>query len=359
MVKVTSKPSELRKLLRGKEMATKEKNPHLLNSGTTLGNLSISGRWTGAYLPGSYYLMPGDSDSGKTWLAHCALAEAANDPFFDDYTLRYDDPEYGSLMNMAHFFGDRAASRVKVCHSESVEDMWDRVYKLVSSRPTIYITDSMDALVPRAEMEREKKARAARERGQEEAGTYALEKAKLNGKGLRNCIGPIRKSKSILIIISQSKDEIGKFGFGDKKRYAGGKSLKFFCEAQIWTSLYGELKRPVPGASKKNEQIGITCKLQVKRSRQTGRHRAVRFPIYHSYGIDDLGSCVDWLVEWGHWTKKGGAINAKEFDIRAQAKELIKHIESEGMEDALRIVVSKKWKSIEDSLRIERKKRYV
>ena len=86
-------------------------------------------------------------------------------------------------------------------------------------------------------------------------------------------------------------------------------------------------------------------------------------PILHSHGIDDLGSCIDYLIDEGEWTKsKSGMIKASGlgpgFDDPMRQETLIKQIEEKELEDDLRELVGEVWAAIERACEIKRKKRY-
>ena len=91
----------------------------------------------------------------------------------------------------------------------------------------------------------------------------------------------------------------------------------------------------------------------------------IQIPIYYSFGIDDIGSCVDYLIDEGHWKKaktkkgkEGTGIKAKEFDFKGTREKLIQYIGDNNMEKDLRDIVGDVWKEIEDAVKINRKKRY-
>jgi hypothetical protein len=162
-----------------------------------------------------------------------------------------------------------------------------------------------------------------------------------------------------LIVVSQTRDNLG-FGF-DKKTRSGGKALRFYATLEIWSSIAGTIKKTV-----RNEelQLGIKCQLEIKKNRLNGKLRSVEIPILHSYGIDDLGSCVDYLVDRKHWSKtKQGIITAEEFDFEGRKEALIKAIHSEGNGKGkgihlLRSLVGRIWNEIEDACELDRPRRY-
>ena len=96
-----------------KKRTKKSNDPLLLSTGSTLLNLAMTGNHAGGWLSGHYFLFVGDSDSGKSWFMHTALAEASIDSRFDEHRLIYDNTEGKSLMDIERYFGTRLATRIE------------------------------------------------------------------------------------------------------------------------------------------------------------------------------------------------------------------------------------------------------
>lgn len=335
-----------------------------VSSGSTMVNMGCTGKPNAAFAKGGYYLFVGDSTSGKTFICHCVLAEAANNPNFDDYDLIYDDVENGALMDVEYFYGKKLARRIKApaydkdkypIYSSTVEDMYyglDDAFK--RGRPFIWIEDSMDSLSSKAAEEKFEKQKLAYRKGRKEPGSYGDGKAKINSEKLRQIINKLKKTGSILIIVCQTRDLFESFGFETKTR-SGGHALKFYANLELWTSVAKTLKKKIKDVT--HEQ-GIICKVQIKKNRVTGKRRSALLPIYHSHGVDDIGSCVDWLIAQNHWKKSNGLINAKELDIKASYENLISEIEEQELELELKCVVKKVWDNIEEAIKVKRKRKY-
>ena len=144
-------------------------------------------------------------------------------------------------------------------------------------------------------------------------------KAKINATNLRRFLTPLKKSGSILIIINQTRDNLG-FGF-EKKTRSGGHALRFYANIEMWSSVKRKTSKTVRG---KPRQLGVECKIQIKKNRITGRERTIFLPIYHSFGIDDIGSCIDYLLTEDYW-KKDKEINAKGLGIKGSRNKIIIH----------------------------------
>jgi len=360
---------KLKKQLKGKKKRAPKIHPDKwLHTGSTLLNCALTGNPNRGFAMGLYYFLVGDSASGKTFLSLTCLAEAAKNKHFDSHRFIFDDIEGGALMDFEEFFGADMADRVEPPKgtqenpefSSDVDDFYynlDNAYEVArgpEGKPFIYVMDSMDSIDHKddeAKFQKKKKAAAA---GTEEKGTYGMAKAKANSQGLRRAQRKLRKTDSILIIISQTRDNVDQFS-REKKSRGGGRALKFYAHAEMWSANHGQIQKEY---KKKKREQGLKCGIKVKKNRHTGRRREVVVPIYHSYGFDDTGSCVDYLIDEGWWKKRKSKIVAPEFDIIATREKLIDHIEENEDEPFLHAAVGKCWNEIEDAVKLKRKKRY-
>jgi len=355
-----------------------------LHTGSTLLNLACSGNPNGGLKPGHYYLLVGDSDSGKSFLSHAFLAEACLDENFNDYRLIYDDVEYGSLMNIEKLFGSALVERMEPpkidkegdpIYSSTIEEFFFNLDDAFDEgKPFIYILDSQDSLTSDSETDKFQEEKEAFLKGKNVSGSYGDGKAKQFSKNLRQCIHKLKKMGCILIIINQTRDNIGFGAQYNPKTRSGGHALAFYATLQIWLSHKKNLTR-------KERQTGILAHVKIKRNRLTGKKREVDIPIYWETGIDDVGSCIDYLVTEGHWKggstkkdknkeeevemtvdgekkKKSSGINAPEFEFIGSQEKLIQKIQDENLDKKLRRIVSNVWKEIETSCIVERKNRY-
>jgi hypothetical protein len=267
-------------------------------------------------------------------------------------------------MNIKKFFGKEVLKRMEApgydkegaVYSETIEDFYYNVDDAIKAdRPFIYILDSMDSLTSKDEQKKFDDTKKAHRKGNKVAGSYGDGKAKKNSCNLRKLLTPLKKSKSILIILSQTRANIG-FGSQYKPKVnSGGNALEFYACLEIWSSVRKTLKKTVKG---KPREIGKVCLLETKKNRVRGWDRKVYVRIYHSFGFDNTGSCIDYLVDEGHWKSKDGTIKALEFDFVGKESKLIKYIEDEGMEKDLIGIVADVWDEIEEACSVKRKKRY-
>lgn len=349
-------------------------NPReMLSTGSTVLNLACSGSPLGAFPKGSYIHIVGDSDTGKSFIAMSCLAEAARSKAFKDYRLIQDVPEGNTMLDIEAFFGTKlserleppAGTREEPEYSFTVQDFYyhvDDAFKV--GKPFIYALDSMSILDTEQDQDKFDKQKKAAKKGRlDESGSYGVDKAKENSKKLRVVRSRLRETGSILIIVSQTRDKIGMNVMPGQKTYAGGMALKFYALMEIWLSPRQDIKQRILG---KDRSLGVVSRYKFSKNHLTGRRVAVDVPIFHSFGVDDIGGCVDYLVEEGHWSKEGeafsilaGKITAKEFDFKGNREQLVKHIEDNSLEKDLRALVTEVWQSIRDRSAIQRKPRYI
>jgi hypothetical protein len=353
-----------------KESVKNRKTPNtnekevLLSSGATLLNLACSNDPAGAFLSGKYYFLVGDSRAGKTFLSMTLFAEATINKAFSNHRLIYDNVEDGMLFDIEALFNKEVAERLehpgsaRAPCSRSIEEFYFHLDDAIGTAkedetPFVYVLDSMDGLDSDAASDKFEEHKKAHRTGKTAAGSYGDGKAKVNSQNIRRCLSGLRDTNSILLVVSQTRDNLG-FGFKTKTR-SGGHALQFYSTVEIWTSLVGSIKKTVKG---REREIGVNVRAKIEKNRITGERNTVQLPIYSSYGIDDIGSCVDYLIEEGHWSKKKQSIMAEDFDITATREKLIQTIEKEGWVEELREIVGDVWNSIREECRLDRKSKY-
>lgn len=364
-----SKVEQVKKALRAKSPRLNKVIPpkDLLSSGCTVLNLACSDRIEGAFAKGRYYFIVGDSQAGKTWITHATLAEAANNPEFNDYELIFDDAEGGTLMDVGFYFGMKTAERVKApryhegepVYSQRIEDLYDNIANLSKAgKKFIYVIDSMDALTSKASDKKYEEQKTAREKGKEEKGDFGDGKAKINAQNVRRTLSHLRETGSILIIINQTRDNPDAGRFEAKKTRSGGHALSFYASLEIWLSVGTKVKRTVRG---KERKIGAISKARVKKNRVTGKDRDCLFSFYNEVGLDDVGTCVNYLCSEGTWKRaKDGTITAsfEDHEHKAKFEAVIAFIEENDLENELQDICQETWSDIEERCRVTRKRRY-
>ena len=332
-------------------------------------NLACSGDPDWALESGKYYWMVGDSASGKTFIIMTILAEASINPEWDGFDLIFDNVEDGALMDIEQFFGKKLKDRIQSPkmeegvprNSRTVEEFYFnldtrlKAAKKKNGRPFIWMLDSMDALSTKYEGEKFQEKKVAFEKGTEAKGDYGDGKAKINSTYIRRILQDLREANCTLLILSQTRDNIDADRFGPQTVHAGGHALKFYATLQLWSEVGTKIKKEVNG---KERQIGMTSRIAIKKNRITGRESTVYVPIYFTHGIDDVGSCVDFLMEEKKFQKDGNRIVVEKWGFKGFREALIEKIQDESLEEDLKDLVFVAWRQIENEMKVSRKKKY-
>lgn len=339
-----------------------------LNTGSTQLNLALSGNPSGGYVKGCYYFAVGDSGTGKSWLGLTSFAEAAINESFDDYDFVFDNAEHGSLMDVRRHFGKRVHKRMRPpkgtrqspVNSRTAEDFYYNLEDATTKGPCVYVLDSENALDTQEDVEHQRKKRTAYEKGKEVAGSYGTSKPKKHSSALRTAVNAIRDTKSVLIVLGQTRDNIGFGAVFNPKTRSGGNALTFYAHGEFWLSGKGAIRKGVLG---KPRVVGMNTTVKVTKNRITGWKGKVTIPFLNfdngRSGFDDLGGCVQYLIDEGHWPVARKKVKAAEFDFEGSAEDLIAKVEEDGGEAELRMIVAERWRMVEEASRVQRKSRYV
>lgn len=351
---------------------------NLLSCGSTLVNLATSNLSCGALLKGRYYIMIGGSQTGKTWMYHAIFAESGLHKRFKDYRLIKDEPELGSDFDIAYYFGQKTASRIEqawpgrtdkdgndIPNSRTVEEFYDNVENKLDECEKdkvgmIYVLDSMDCLTTEASLKANAIAKENRAENKEISGSYGDGKAKVNSQRLRNVVSRLESTGSILIIICQERDNLASPVGG--KTFSGGNALLFYACVQFWFKKIGAIDAVIKG---RKRNLGSTTRCQIIKNRLTGQQdRDITVSYYHSFGIDDIGDIIDFLIEEKHWSGGKTAtskIDATEFEQCLNKESLVKYIQEDiEREKQVRQIAEKVWNDIQKDVyeKVKRVNRY-
>jgi RecA/RadA recombinase len=332
----------------------------LVSTGCTTFNCACSNDHRGGLQLGKVTNLIGNSASGKTMVAFSIAAEMINDPKFEHYRVIYDDVEAALEFNTEYLFGKKLSDKIEspdknkngepICSETTFHFHNNILNALEKEEPFIYILDSLDALDDLADQKKLKEQRKDFQKGNKITGSMGMAKAKGMSGLLRSICRDLNKSQSILLIISQVRDNVDVMSFKTEDR-AGGRALKFYCTIEVWIKNAGSIKS-------KGLIIGKKVKGRITKSKITGNDREFNLRIYNDYGIDDLRSCIDFLIDSDYWKKKKNTIIAEDFNLECSMNKLIEEIEEQNLERKLKRIVGAVWKLREDSVKMDRKRKY-
>lgn len=288
-----------------------EPDVQTFSSGCTLLNHALGGGWP----LNRMFNVIGDSSTGKTLVMIEAAVQFLRhfngdaDVVFCEAEAAF-DKKYAAALGMpvdkVRFISDEwivTRKGKKQKYLIKPEDYSDTVHELHSEgiftveqlelaltcvvdklkRPTLFMVDSYDALSDDKEQER----------AADDHATYGTQKAKHGSAMFRKNNQRMAKKGMTLGIVSQTRAKIG-VTFGDKTTRNGGACLDFYSTHCVWLQHIEQLKR----TRKKVERVyGILVKAKVKKNKIGMPHRVAEFPIHFGYGIEDVISMVNWLLE--------------------------------------------------------------
>jgi len=325
---------------------------NLVPTGSTTFNLECSGRIEGAFALGKLVNLIGDSHSGKTLFALTIFAECALKVRFKDYRFLYDDVEAANEFDLPYLFGKKVSGRIEQeIRSRTIEDFNDNLARaLADPKPFIYVLDSFDALTSEAAMEKDVENRRKREKGSKVTGSYGDGKPKKASEMFSQRVQDIADHDSLLIIVSQTRDNIGFGSMFTPKTRSGGKALRFYSCHEIWLACQKKEK-------KGTRVVNTNVKAKITKNKLNGRHGEAYFPILFDYGVDNIASCIAFLLNEGDWTGTKSAINSKGFAEKMSFIKLIKHIEDKDLEEKLFVQCQVTYDTVMENLKPNHRKR--
>jgi protein RecA len=315
------------------------KNLSYISTGCTIMNCILGG----GYVLGRIVNIVGDKSTAKT-----ALACEAVTNFISTYpkgraayreTEAAFDLEYAAAMGMPIAKVDFGDPDKPVT---TVEDFQRDLLRFVDQRkdqPGIYVLDSLDALSDEAEMERDISE-----------GSYGTSKAKQLSAMFRKLARKIERSKVLLIVVSQVRDNIG-VAFGEKHRRSGGHSLDFYASQIMWLAHLKTLKKTIKGVER---PIGVVIKAAIKKNKVALNGRYCEFPFIFGYGVEDIMAGVDYLKD----VNRLDAIKLKPDKLAEYKRELEKLSDDEYRSEQREVAdaVTRTYWQVEDSFIPKRSK---
>ena len=319
-----------------------ERDLKFVSSGSTNLNLALTNSLDNGYPVGKIVNLVGDKQLGKSLLclevmmyAHYKLRKNY------DIKMIYNDVESALNTENAIQIGfpmDVIEFRKSPTMEHWQKDLEAEVKNSDNYDLVIYVLDSLDAISTETELEQEIGEK-----------TYGMDKQKKLSEFFRKLTQKIDNKNILLIVVSQIRENIG-VSFGEKHRRSGGKALDFYASQIVWLYNKGQSKNG-------NVTTGIEVKAKVKKYRVWKPFRECDFNILFEYGIDDLGSMVDFLIDNKYYMKSGNG-QIKLGDKIISKEELIQYLSENNQEQETKNAVKMVWDKIEEDAKIVRKPKY-
>lgn len=264
-----------------------------VSSGSTLLDLAISNRPNGGFPVGRIVELQGMEASGKSLVMAHVLANTQKKGGLAVYI----DTENALSEEFLTAIGVDVKNMLYV-PLETIEDIFEAVENIIETirksskdRLVTIIIDSVSAATTKIEQEADY-----------DKDGWATSKAILMSKAMRKITNIIGKQRVLLLCASQLREKMGVM-FGDKWTTSGGKALGFHASCRIRLKGVGKLKS---GSGKTEQVIGVQTEAQVIKNRMGPPFRKATFDIYFNSGINDHGSWLALMKDYG-LIKQGGA----------------------------------------------------
>ena len=269
-----------------------------ISSGSViLDTIMTNNQWpekNGGYPIGRLIDITGNESTGKSLLANHALIETQRVGGIPVLIDEEGTTSIGLLKLMGLKVGEEAVKagleKLVLIQTGTVEGVFETIEKIIiksreisKSKPITIVWDSVAATSSKDEIEQ----------GYEQEG-YGTFKAKAISKGMRKLTPFISKLNVCLIFTNQLRQNISKFGHGDKFVAPGGKAIPFHASIRLRLEKIENIKA---GSDKNDPTIGIIVKVTTRKNKVAPFNRTCLLNIYFNQGINDEESWLDDLVD--------------------------------------------------------------
>ena len=280
-----------------------------LASGSSALDLAISNRQNGGLPVGRIIEITGMEASGKTLLASHILA---NTQKLGGLAV-FIDTENSINVDFLEAIGVDL-SKLLYIQMETIEDIFSTMESIIikiressNDRLVTIVVDSVAASSTKVEMEADFNKDG-----------WATSKAIIMSKGMRKLTNLIGRERILVIFTNQLRQKLGVM-FGDPWTTSGGKALQFHASCRLRMKAIGQIK-----TKDGKDIIGVKIQVQVVKNRFGPPLRKVEFDIFFDSGIDDYGSWLTVLKNFGY-VKNSGAwytyITKNGNEIKFQSKD--------------------------------------
>ena len=281
-----------------------------MHMGSDLLDLLVGGAKGAMGLPYGVILnLIGDKSAGKSFLKNEILA-CNHQMYPGRFNWFSDDCESGDTFDTELLYGVNLRPRdkdgnfkigsKKVDDSKSVEEMDAHVSLFLTHMNEqdkgavgVYALDSLDGLTDATKQAMEVTRMNQLKGGKEvkDDGDYGTQIPKfLSQHFFKNKHHELEAMNTSLIIVSQIRDKLNSTGYGPKWEVSCGKALEFYSHTRIFLTTIRKIER-------EGRVVGAYVSAKTIKSKTPRPFREVRYTVYFDYGIDNIGSNLDFLFD--------------------------------------------------------------
>jgi recombination protein RecA len=265
-----------------------------ISTGSTMLDLAISNRPNGGLPVGRIIEITGLEDSGKSLVAAHALADTQKKGGLAVYI----DTENAVSREYLEAIGINLKDMLYI-PLETIEDIFDAMDSIVESvrknsksRIVTIVVDSVAGASTKQEMAADY-----------DKDGWATSKAIILSKAMRKITNFVGRERICLIFTNQLRTRLG-VTFGDQWTTSGGKAIAFHSSVRLRLKSVGQIKL-AKSVDAPEAVVGITTRAQVVKNRMGPPLRMVDYDIYFDSGIDDFGSWLTMMKNFGLVTQAG------------------------------------------------------
>ena len=265
-----------------------------ISTGSTMLDLAISNRPNGGLPVGRIIEITGLEASGKSLVAAHALADTQKKGGLAVYI----DTENAVSREYLEAIGINLKDMLYI-PLETIEDIFDAMDSIVESvrknsksRIVTIVVDSVAGASTKQEMAADY-----------DKDGWATSKAIILSKAMRKITNFVGRERICLIFTNQLRTRLG-VTFGDQWTTSGGKAIAFHSSVRLRLKSVGQIKL-AKSVDAPEAVVGITTRAQVVKNRMGPPLRTVDYDIYYDSGIDDFGSWLTMMKNFGLVTQAG------------------------------------------------------
>lgn len=245
-------------------------------------SLSIDSITGGGFPRGRIVHIYGKEGSGKTTIAMLSMIEAQE----KGGVAAIIDLESSFNRDFFQMLGGDLEKTI-IAQPSTAEEAWEICDQLIDSGAIdVAVFDSVSSLASSREM--------SGEMGDSNLGVMS----RLNSQALRKITGKVSKTKTCLVLISQTRTNIGQM-FGNPEIATGGNALKFYASLRLSVTQSGKIK-------KGEEIVGHKLKIKTQKNKTYPPFKETEVNFIYSLGIDRISEIIEIGLENGT-IEKGGS----------------------------------------------------